>query len=66
VKALAEGLDVVRNGGRLVSIVDTRSEELAKAKDLRADFVFVQPSGEELAQIGALIDAGKVALKIDF
>lgn len=58
--SLAEGFEVIRNGGRLVSIVDTPSEERAKAKDLRADFVFVQPSGEELTQIGALIDAGKV------
>lgn len=27
---------------------------------MRSAFVFVSPNGEELAQIGALIDAGKV------
>lgn len=58
--SLAEGWDVVKDGGRLVSIVDTPSEELATAKNVRAGFVFVTPNGKELAQIGALIDEGKV------
>ena len=40
------------NPGRVVVV--------AKAKDVRASFVFVTPNGEELAQIGTLIDAGKV------
>ncbi len=59
-QSLAEGWEVVKSGGRLVSIVDTPSEEQAKTKEVRASFVFVSPNGEELAQIGALIDEGKV------
>lgn len=31
-------------------------------KQLRSSFVFVSPNGEELAHIGALIDAGKVQI----
>ena len=61
-KSLDEAWQVIKNGGRLVSIVDTPSEERAKEKEVRAAFVFVSPSGEELAQIGALIDAGKVQI----
>ena len=60
--SLAEGWEVVARGGRVVSIVDTPSEEQAKAKDVKAAFVFVSPNGEELAHIGSLIDAGQVQI----
>lgn len=59
-ESLTEGWDVVKDGGRVVSIVDTPSDELAKSRGVRAGFVFVEPNGAQLAEIGALIDAGKV------
>jgi len=60
--SLAEGFEVVSRGGRVVSIVDTPSEEQAEAKGVKAAFVFVSPNGEELAHIGSLIDAGQVQI----
>lgn len=59
-ESLDEGWDVIKNGGRVVSIVDTPSEDKAKDKGVRASFVFVSPNGEQLTHIGALIDEGKV------
>jgi len=52
---------VVKPGGVLVSIVSPRpSFEEAKAYDLRPVWFVVEPNREQLIQIGALIDAGRI------
>lgn len=53
---------VARKGARLVSIVDTPSPEKAKALEMKSGFIFVAPSGDQLRQIAALIDDGKLKL----
>ena len=57
---MAETLSVVRPGGRLVSIVEPPDTEAAAARDVTASFVFVEPSGAQLREIAALIEAGSV------
>lgn len=51
---------VLRQGGFLVSIVDTPSADEAARVGVRQAFVFVAPNGDQLRQLAALVDAGRV------
>src|SRR5438046_3811278 len=58
---LVRSWQVVKPGGALVSVVSPRpSFEEAKAYDVRPVWFVVEPNREQLIQIGALIDAGKL------
>lgn len=57
---LRDSLDVIKSGGRLVSIVEKLDPGKAKEKKIEVGFVFVAPNGSQLQQIADLIDAGKV------
>jgi NADPH2:quinone reductase len=59
-QALNDAWQLIKRGGRLVSIVETPNEELAKEKQVQAAFHFVYPNGEQLGQIAGLIAAKKV------
>lgn len=52
--------DVLRKGGKLVSIVAPPNEEKAKDKGVHAGFVWLNPDGEELAQLAYLIDEEEI------
>lgn len=56
----ADSWDVLKAGGILVSIVDRPDAAAAAAKGLRAAYVFVSPNGEQLRDLAALVEAGKV------
>jgi NADPH:quinone reductase-like Zn-dependent oxidoreductase len=60
--SLKQAWTLIKNGGRLVSIVDTPDAEVAKAKSVDASFHFVYPDGKALATIGKLIAEKKVKL----
>jgi NADPH:quinone reductase-like Zn-dependent oxidoreductase len=51
---------VVRAGGVLVSVVTPPPTEPAPRPDVRFVYFIVEPSGEQLRQIGELLDAGRV------
>ena len=51
---------VLKPGGILVSVVNPPSKETAAARGVRSAFVFIQPSGEQLAAIARLIDDGRM------
>src|SRR5437588_1084933 len=58
---LQRSWQVVKPGGALVSVVSPRpSFAEAKAYDVRPVWFVVEPNREQLIQIGALIDAGKL------
>ncbi len=58
--------DVIRPGGMLISIVDDQPpNSQAKANDVRFAYFVVEPNREELIQIGALIDSGKLRPIVD-
>ncbi len=61
--ALARSFDVLRTGGRLVSIVDPSVSALAPP-GIRAEFVFVQPSGEQLEGIAGLFPRQKLTTHV--
>jgi NADPH:quinone reductase-like Zn-dependent oxidoreductase len=55
---------VLKRGGTLVSTVHEPDPARAAAAGVRATRYTCQPNGEQLAEIGALIDAGKVVVTI--
>ena len=58
---LQRSWQVVKQGGMLVSVVSPRpSFAEAKAHDVRPVWFVVEPNREQLIQIGALIDAGRI------
>lgn len=61
----ARSWQVLKRGGTLVSTVHEPDAGKAAAAGVRATRYTCQPSGEQLAEIGGLIDAGKVKVTID-
>lgn len=59
-KALEESYGLLKEKGRLVSIVETPDPAKAEKAGLKAGFVFVSPNSEQLVTIARLIDDGKV------
>jgi NADPH:quinone reductase-like Zn-dependent oxidoreductase len=55
---LARGKMCVRDGGRVVSITDPEGGEGLAERDVKFDFVFVEPNSDQLEQIRAWIEAG--------
>ncbi len=57
---LARSWQVVKPGGVLVSVVSPRPVEPAPHNGARFIWFIVEPNGEQLSQIGALLDAGQI------
>src|SRR5207245_3218009 len=59
-ETLERSWQVVKQGGVLVSVASPPSPEQAKAHGVRPVWFIVEPNREQLIQIGALIDAGRI------
>ncbi|MDC3955757.1 NADP-dependent oxidoreductase [Polyangium jinanense] len=59
-ETLSLSYELVKPGGRLVSVVDTPNADEARARGIEAYYHFVEPNAEELAKLGELLDAGKI------
>jgi NADPH:quinone reductase len=57
--------DVLKPGGRLVSIVSPPDLSLAKKRGVGADYVFVEPSASQLETLGEMCDAGKLKPSVE-
>jgi NADPH:quinone reductase-like Zn-dependent oxidoreductase len=64
-KTQEQSFDLLKEGGRLVSIVQAPNEEKAKGKNVRAGFVWLEPRGDQLQQMAQLMDENKVNPLID-
>ncbi|MGH2485507.1 MAG: NADP-dependent oxidoreductase [Ktedonobacterales bacterium] len=62
---LTRSWQVVREGGVLVSIVGPPPTEQAQRPGVRFVFFIVEPSGEQLRQIGGLLESGQVRPIVD-
>ena len=60
--ALEQAWQVIRRGGRLVSIVSTPDADRARAAGIQGDFHFVSPNGRQLARLGELVASGRVMI----
>ncbi|WP_040286272.1 NADP-dependent oxidoreductase [Sporosarcina koreensis] len=57
---LEKSMDVVKKGGRLVSIAGEPDAEKAKEKGITAESLWLNPNGKQLAELGQLIEDDKV------
>lgn len=55
----------LKQGGRLISIISSPSEEAAAKVGGKALFCFVQPSATQLDELSKMIDAGQLKIIID-
>jgi NADPH:quinone reductase-like Zn-dependent oxidoreductase len=62
---LARSWEVAKPGGVLVSVVSPRPTALAPRSDVRFVWFIVEPSGDQLRQIGELIDAEDILPIVD-
>jgi NADPH:quinone reductase-like Zn-dependent oxidoreductase len=56
---------VLKKGGLLASVVQPPDAEKAKEFGVRGAFVWIQPNGNELAEIAPLIDSGNLKVVLD-
>lgn len=61
---LEKSLEIVKEGGRLVSIAGQPDVEKAEAKGIKADSLWLNPDGKQLAELGELMKEGKVKAHI--
>lgn len=57
---LARSWQVAKAGGMIVSVVSPRPTQQSPRDDVRFVWFIVEPNGEQLRQIGALLDAGQI------
>jgi NADPH:quinone reductase-like Zn-dependent oxidoreductase len=55
---LARGGMCAREGGRVVSIVDPEGDQGLAGRDVKFNFVFVEPNSDQLDQISRLVERG--------
>jgi NADPH:quinone reductase-like Zn-dependent oxidoreductase len=56
----ARSLEVLRRGGRLVSIIHSPDAALCERHGIRPDYVFCQPSGDQLRGLASLVEKGRL------
>lgn len=57
---LTKSFECIRKNGTLIYIVNKPEAGLAEQYQVKAQYLFVEPNGEELHQIGQLLDEGKL------
>ncbi|APX71474.1 NADP-dependent oxidoreductase [Companilactobacillus allii] len=62
---LAKSYSVLKQGGRLITIAGNIDEDLAKAKDITAQSIWLRPNGKQLTQLVNLVSEGVVKVIID-
>lgn len=59
----ARSLEAVRDGGRLVSIVDL--EQVKPTRHIRTHLLYFRPDGKQLAELTRRVDAGQLTVHLD-
>jgi len=62
---LKKSVEIVRKGGRLISIVDSLDEGSLGRADIRFEFVFVAPNAKELSEIGQMVEQGRLKVRLE-
>ncbi|WP_080874461.1 NADP-dependent oxidoreductase [Oceanobacillus timonensis] len=57
---LNKSFQVLKEGGRLVSIAGQPDEKAAKQKGIKAGSLWLEPDGKELSELGKLMEDGKL------
>ncbi|MCA0971125.1 NADP-dependent oxidoreductase [Halobacillus litoralis] len=56
----SDSYKILKDGGRLVSITQPPKEEEAERHNVKAGFVFLDPKGEQLAELAKMMEKGKL------
>jgi NADPH:quinone reductase-like Zn-dependent oxidoreductase len=62
---LGRSLELVRPGGRLVSVAEEPAEEAAVAREVTAIYFVVEPNGAQLRELARLTDEGGLRPIVD-
>ncbi len=54
-----QSFEVLKPGGRIVSILEQPDAELAARFQVRAEYLFVEPNGKQLGEIAQVFESGK-------
>jgi NADPH:quinone reductase-like Zn-dependent oxidoreductase len=63
-ETLTRSFEVVKHGGRLVSIVEEPDGDRSSEHGISADFIFVEPSSEQLTILTRLVDRRKLTTHV--
>ena len=61
---LRESVEIVRKGGRLISIVDNLDDGGPGRADISFEFVFVAPNSTELSELGQMVEEGRLRVHL--
>jgi len=64
-ETLWRSVDIVADGGRIVSIADPLTDDHYRQRGIRPAYVFVRPSGSQLAELARLMDAGALRVELE-
>lgn len=62
---LRRSVDALVNGGRIVSLADPLVDDHFRQREIRPAYVFVRPSGSQLAELSRLIDGGEIRVELE-
>ena len=62
---LKKSVEIVRKGGRLISIVDSLDEGSLGRAGIRFEFVFVAPNSKELSELGQMVEQGRLKVHLE-
>ncbi len=64
-ETLWRSVDVVADGGRIVSLADPLTDDHYRQRGITPTYVFVRPSGSQLAELARLIDGGELRVELE-
>lgn len=64
-EALHENLAALRDGGRLVTLVEQPTDTKFSERGLGCAWIFAAPHGAQLAELAALVDAGRLTVHVE-
>ena len=64
-ETLWRSVEVVADGGRIVSLADPLTDDHYRQRGIRPAYVFVRPSGSQLAELARLIDGGELRVELE-
>jgi len=63
-ETLSRSVETLRDGGRILSIVQPPSGEEFRVRGIRPLYIFVRPDGGELAELAQLVDGGSLSVHL--
>ncbi len=64
-ETLWRSVEVVADGGRIVSLADPLTDDHYGQRGIRPAYVFVRPSGSQLAELARLVDGGELRVELE-